>query len=205
MELTDLPTNKHIRIYDYSPRSCPECGNIFRPTQNQAKRIGQGIQKTVFCSMNCFRQSKKHKASSIECPNCHTMFTPNRNQIRDSEIGRQKVSYCSSECYKKHIPEKRSGEQNPHWKGGKSTNHGYTIILQEGYYEKQKYVGEHILIMEDLIGRKLYKNEEVHHKNENKSDNRLDNLQLLTKNQHMTLHATKRHQETREHNHGNAS
>ena len=54
------------------------------------------------------------------------------------------------------------------------------------------YIFEHDLIMECAVGRWLQPNEVVHHKNGIKTDNRLKNLELLTRSEHMSLHRKER-------------
>lgn len=50
---------------------------------------------------------------------------------------------------------------------------GYVQVRQEGVT-----IGEHRAVMQEHLGRKLTRYESVHHKNGNRSDNRLDNLEL---------------------------
>jgi len=55
-------------------------------------------------------------------------------------------------------------------------------------YKKSKWMLEHRFIMETILGRKLSSNELVHHKNRNTFDNRISNLQLISRADHAALH-----------------
>jgi hypothetical protein len=51
-------------------------------------------------------------------------------------------------------------------------------------------IDEHRYIMEQHIGRKLARNEVVHHKNGNKRDNRIENLEIMSLSEHAKKHQT---------------
>ena len=51
----------------------------------------------------------------------------------------------------------------------------------------------HIVTMEKHIGRRLLPNEVVHHINKDRKDNRIENLQLMTRSEHCRLHTLERH------------
>lgn len=55
---------------------------------------------------------------------------------------------------------------------------------------KNGYVLMHRVIMENHLGRLLGKDEVVHHKDHNKFNNSVDNLEVMDKNAHLALHAS---------------
>ena len=89
----------------------------------------------------------------------------------------------------------RSGPKGPDaygWKGGRYTDSrdGYVLVRQTDHPNARGdgYVLEHRLVMESLIGRYLFPDEDVNHINGIKDDNRPENLMLVRHNAHYASH-----------------
>lgn len=148
---------------------CPNCKQEFKTYISQNKTC---------CSMKCARElSKKdhYEKYKCSCKVCGIEFLP----PRPKEGG----IYCSYKC--RGVASRKEKLQRG----------GYWGVLKPEHpaATKQGYVAEHRLIIEQVIGRLLRDDEEVHHVNRNGLDNRLENLRLMTVSEHRSLHAQESH------------
>jgi hypothetical protein len=85
------------------------------------------------------------------------------------------------------------GSDNPKWRGGRIVGQkGRVSVYAPGHPgAKQRggrYMFEYRLIAESVIGRPLRDDEVVHHINGDSTDNRPENLQVMTPSEHSRLH-----------------
>lgn len=96
--------------------------------------------------------------------------------------------------HKRKIGEARTGEKNPNWKGGQATDdQGYIRVLIRDHPRAngRGYVRRSHLAAEKTLGRYLFPNEITHHKNEIRDDDRPENIEVMTRGKHTSLHKNK--------------
>lgn len=80
------------------------------------------------------------------------------------------------------ISRNRKGAEHPSWKGGRiTTKAGYVYIKAPDNHPRANnagYILEHIIVMENTLGRYLVEGENVHHINGVRGDNRPSNLEI---------------------------
>lgn len=98
----------------------------------------------------------------------------------------KKCKTCENEFknkYKKHIYCSKECSDKARIKGAHIASRGYRLVFEPNHpmATKAGYVPEHRLVVMNILGRMLEKDEIVHHINGNKLDNRFDNLQIISR------------------------
>lgn len=146
-------------------RDCLICGSKLHVHRSQAAE-GKGL----YCSRECYSLSVPAPVY-LSCAYCGKHF-----RVRNS-MGKRGHKFCSTACMGKAW----MGSNHPRWKGGR-----------KGEYRMAETPSgtrpAHRVAMEKYLGRTLQSHEHVHHRNRNPGDNRIENLRVLTRSEHMMIH-----------------
>ena len=139
---------------------CPTCRTMFHPKGGRR-----------FCSPEC--AWKAQTAPDKQCEECRQPFHPKANGIR----------FCSRACAAKGTGRQRRTGQV------KVNARGYRVLYlpEHPMASKTGMILEHRMVMAEVLGRMLTPDEVVHHRNEDKQDNRPENLEVLPKRVHDRL------------------
>lgn len=183
---------------------CPICGKEFE--------VPHWREKTAkYCSPECRQLGLKAK------PNCVCEVCGKEFHIKPYHKNKYKHHCCSKECLHKLKQTLFKGENNHQWglkgnlnasfKGDELERKNNNLLdihvykPDHPYADKYGRVLKHRLVVEEnykLFDRKYFENingtivlkktSQVHHINEDHSDNRIENLMPLTKSEHRAIH-----------------
>lgn len=119
------------------------------------------------------------------CHYCGKSFTPKRNT---------KGYFCSQQCCNAY---KRD-------RGNVRVDNGYRFVYMPEHPRAKSngYVREHLLVVEEMLGRPLAPNEVIHHIDGNRGNNSPSNLEVLSsQSEHFSLHMREYHKSNPEFRH----
>lgn len=134
---------------------CSVCATHFKRPKSRSHK---------YCSRECYDLYRTERITK-HCKNCKQEFSDLRSRME----GKRSKEFCSQKCH----GEANRGENNPTYKGGHLNTQGYVVISNNG---KQIKRCRHT--MEQQLGRKLESHEQVHHKNGDRADDNIENLEL---------------------------
>lgn len=136
---------------------CLHCKSVFSVTRDRA-------ETAKYCSKACMNE---HRAPlKLTCKKCGGQYVRHGSEFR---LHKESV-FCSRACrtaYRRETPFSAN-----------SGSRGYKVKHIGG-----KQIKEHRVVMEQFLGRELFPHETVHHKNGDRGDNRVQNLELWSKSQ----------------------
>lgn len=152
------------------------------------------LKTRKFCSRKCkgkfmsTKQSWTYKGGFPKCLDCGKQLRTYTAKKCGSCAQKRKHHSPKSEFRKGLIPWNKNkhpkymqGKNHPMFKGKKYDSNGYILIYMPKHpYAIQKCVRKHRLVIEQQIGRYLLPEEECHHLNRIKTDNRPQNLMAFT-------------------------
>lgn len=129
---------------------CSACGKSFSAKSGQKS-----------CSYECAYKARRIAKRNTHCAQCKKPLAENCHP---------KKRFCTRSCAQ--VFNRNGGRTRP---DGATQSHvsGYLMIKVKG-----RWMLEHRFVMEQKLGRPLEKHERVHHKDGNRSNNSLSNLEL---------------------------
>jgi hypothetical protein len=163
---------------------CERCGTEFWVVKSS-----EG--KRRYCSKRCYDLAQTKPAVVKTCIVCGREMHLKPSQ---AEWRGQERFYCSRQCMGLGMT-KRPLDRIVNGKPARLDEDGYVWIWAPDHGESKRYKGwmpEHRVVAEEHLGRELTSEDEVHHVNRIKDDNRPENLQVLDGVTHSVITAQQR-------------
>jgi len=160
------------------PRACLNCNSVFKPRRTS----------NVYCCRSCqvthLRATGKIKdrprlGLTLKCQHCgKDFYVP--------EYRANTAKFCSPSCTALAYPEntKKAQENSPIIKRSRAQKENLIPKTYKRIKVNGKWVREHRWLMEQHLGRKLEKWEQVHHIDGDHLNNAIENLEVLSNADH---------------------
>lgn len=143
-----------------------------------------------------FKYTRKKQIALLKCDNCNEVFERDVHEISISRRNNECKHFCNK-CNARSLGGKIASDiRNKKFESqtGKiiKSKGGYkeVYVNKTHHYRPDKnWVREHIIVIENYLGRRLSDDEVVHHIDGDKDNNDILNLDICTVSQHNNCHA----------------
>jgi len=154
---------------------CKELKDISNFWKNRSRKDGYAHE----CK-SCIKKLK-HYGREFSCEKCNSTFS-----IAHRNVSRRKTFKCQK-CLAKQSIENLKKYNKDNYTGKILNEKGYELTRE---IIKGKYILSHRKVVEESLGRKLTKEEVIHHIDGNKTNNIIKNLFITENSEHRKLHAS---------------
>lgn len=150
------------------------------------------------CGLKMLQYDDRGRIREYIAGHSSKLYPPNKGKSISEDV-REKLRKANqgkkaSKSTKLKMSQSHQGKKSRFWRGGKyKMVSGYICVYSPNHplANRDKYVMEHRLVMEKVIGRYLRPEEVVHHIDKDVSNNKPDNLLLFADNsEHIKYHAS---------------
>lgn len=149
-----------------------KCNNCKKEFECENKRYNWSVKnnKPLYCSKKCFHKSRVGRIID-KCYTCNKSISRQLNQVKKSKSGKL---FCSKSCSVSFNNKLRIWEDHPNFKHGIGSYRNRKLQISKMECERCKISDKRVL--------------QVHHKDQNRKNNKIENLELLCANCHLIEH-----------------
>ena len=142
------------------------------------------------------KYKRKCRITQLKCDNCNCVFDRPLNMVSPKRRNNNVKHFCAKcDSYVlagKMASQIRTKKYNNLVGKINKYKRGYVEVYVKGSHKfrpNENWIREHIIVMENYLGRRLEKYEVVHHIDGDKHNNDISNLDLCTIDEHNNCHA----------------
>jgi hypothetical protein len=143
---------------------CEYCGGLFLREESRITRDNKRGTPHIVCSKSCSHAIQR-KRIAVQCTNCKDLILRKPSTLKSSKV------FCSMSCRSTWYDTKRCGEQHPNYTTGKSSYRRKAMTHYGPACTVCGYSVECVL--------------QVHHRDGNRLNNAIDNLDVLCPTHHI--------------------